>query len=176
MNARDVGAQPAGNYLYTDTTREQILSGPLVVDNAFYVTSDGAGSNLMAIVANKGQLGFNCRVGGVYQGLVSLPTQSGTLALMSEVIGIGQKWQNVTSSRRAGTTYTNGTTSPIAVLISGQATGDGTARVFVGGVAIAAIGGISTANIHRQLTFIVPPNTSYRIDHNMQIIDWSELR
>jgi len=54
---------------------------------------------------------------------ITLPASTGTTALTSDVIGLNQTWQNLTSSRAAGTTYTNSTGKPIFVQIGGSQSG-----------------------------------------------------
>ena len=92
-------------------------------------------------------------------------------------IGIGQTWQNVTSSRAINTTYTNSTGKPIMVNIY---LGDGENRIgilTVGGIAVSyaqfhgAGGGVAT------LSAIVPDGTTYRFTtDNGSVAMWAELR
>ena len=49
---------------------------------------------------------------------ITLPATTGTLAMTSDVIGVGQTLQDVTGSRVSGTTYTNTTGKPISVYFS----------------------------------------------------------
>lgn len=86
-------------------------------------------------------------------------------------IGTGQTWQNVTSSRKEGTTYTNTTGRSIAVLISATAGSSGTS-LTVGGVNICNIEGDSFSIVFA----IVPPGSTYRLDINASLSHWAELR
>lgn len=77
-------------------------------------------------------------------------------------LGVGQKWQNVTSSRKIGVTYTNRTGKPIAVSIwqSDAPSNTSNIQAYVDGLLIGhmdpAVGGIT-------LFFIVPNNSTYKI-------------
>ena len=89
-------------------------------------------------------------------------------------IGYGQTWQNVTASRVNNTTYTNTTTKPIFVCISG---GDGTGYSMtfsIGGIAmyrsaVYATGGVGGA-------FIIPSGVTYSVNFAGTISYWFELR
>jgi len=93
-------------------------------------------------------------------------------------IGYEQTWQDLTSSRAGGTTYTNSTGKPIAVGISivnvDAATG-AAAYLTVNGVTVAYGG--EHSNRRSALFTIVPPGSTYRLTlFNDSIAYWSELR
>lgn len=92
-------------------------------------------------------------------------------------IGVGQTWQNVLSSRTAGTTYTNSTAAPIMVAISIlPVTESPECNVYVGGVLIAKM---TTPYDINAFSFIVPPSTTYLVEcpngYATPTI-WAELR
>lgn len=84
------------------------------------------------------------------------------------VVGVGQTWTVVTGSRVAGTTYTNSTSRPIQVIISGYNYGG----YYVNGTNIAQIN--SSGN--ETTSFIVPVGQTYKADSTITIDRWSELR
>jgi hypothetical protein len=84
-------------------------------------------------------------------------------------LGYGQSWTNVTSSRVAGTTYTNSTGKPIQVCI-GVGDDNQNAFIVVGGVNVARFSYRNTACV------IVPNGTSYKIDTGITFGLWTELR
>lgn len=92
-------------------------------------------------------------------------------------LGVGQKWQNVTSSRNSGTTYTNNTEKPITVIVSIR-----DVNVFSG--VIVSVGGVVIIDVDdvgaqgtTPYTFIVPTGSSYSVTVNSNIIrHWAELR
>lgn len=86
-------------------------------------------------------------------------------------IGIGQAYQNVSSARAIGLTYTNTTGTPITVLAAASGSGgtisiDGVLRGYQNG---------SQVNI---INFVVPNGSTYSINSPFAIYNnyWSELR
>jgi len=60
----------------------------------------------------------------------TLPAATGTVALTSDVIGVGQTFQNVSGSRNFSTNHTNSTGKPIMVYLTISTTGGGNAITF----------------------------------------------
>ncbi|MFP4909869.1 phage tail-collar fiber domain-containing protein [Providencia hangzhouensis] len=167
--------QPKGDYVDKTVTGEQVIKGPLAVNSAFYVTSDGAGSDLLGLVTWAGAFGFRKRINGTYGGTVEVPYQGGTIALVEQTIGINQTWKNLTSSRSAGVSYTNTSNKPILVALTGQGEGDNSAKITVDNVTVAILGGIKIYSINRGVSFIVPPGSKYLVESTAVIAVWSEL-
>lgn len=92
-------------------------------------------------------------------------------AKLHEVMpGWGQSMNDVTASRAAGTTYTNTTSRPIMVYISGTVSG-GTTNVTVGGVAMPV------SDSTGLITVMVPQGVNYSVSSgNITISKWVELR
>lgn len=88
--------------------------------------------------------------------VVTLPTTSGTAALTSDIIGVGQTWQNVSASRVSGTTYTNNTSKPIMVVVSIYGINN-TATMVVSGITLGTVNG----NYGGSITGIVPVGSTY---------------
>ena len=80
-------------------------------------------------------------------------------------LGVGQTWQNLTSSRASGVTYTNSTGKPILVVVNTYA---GTS--IVDGVTLRYIGDDSEGD----WSFIVPSGSTYSVTGNIR--SWAELR
>lgn len=122
---------------------------------------------------------INVGLGGAAK--LNVGTTEGTVAAGNDarfglMIGVGQSWVNVTSSRAAKTTYTNDTGKPILVLVSTYAIKTSGANFIVDGVVVSLIGG-SDAAIVRPLSVIVPAGSTYRIDDDIGTTRvWSELR
>lgn len=99
-----------------------------------------------------------------------------TSAAPDPAIGVNQTWQDMTSSRAAGTTYTNSTGKPIMVIVS--CTGpSGNVGLTVGGVSIPTqtVGGSVGFNL--TTSAIVPDNTTYSLSSSAGgIVKWVELR
>jgi hypothetical protein len=91
--------------------------------------------------------------------------------------GVNQTWQNVTSSRSLGVTYTNTTGKPIMVYIFFRDSDDnGTPTSFlIDGVQFVSSGGSGMKNT--MLSFIVPNGNTYSIQTtNASFYNWNELR
>lgn len=117
--------------------------------------------------------------------LTSVSTAQAATAAQAKVLGdrdfgVGQTWQDVTSSRFSGVTYTNNTSKPIQVLISCSDTaGQVDAEFYVNGSLIITqrydVGGsYGTTNI----SVIIPSGSTYRLtlSGGAAIVKWSELR
>ena len=99
------------------------------------------------------------------------------LATSAQGIGAGQTWQNVTSSRSAGTTYTNSTGRSIQVaILSAQGTNQ-QFQFYIDGTLVwnqyssTIYGDNVTAN------FILPPSATYSLTVPYGSIQyWMELR
>lgn len=93
-------------------------------------------------------------------------------------IGWGQTWQNMTSSRAAGTTYTNSTGKPIMVAISASGAQSQSVTLVVGGVNVCTTGVLgSNVGWYGNVTGIVPSGSTYSLSASGGYIQyWSELR
>jgi hypothetical protein len=93
-------------------------------------------------------------------------------------IGIGQTWQDLTSSRVFGTTYTNNTGYPIMVAIAATVLNTATWTVMVAGLQIIQMSGSgASANADVTGTFIVPNGATYIANGSGSSLSrWSELR
>jgi len=91
--------------------------------------------------------------------------------------GVGQTWQDVSSSRASGATYTNNTGKPIIVIVSIR-----DANVFTGVlVTVAGVVIIDVDDVGAQgttpYTFVVPAGSTYSVNVNANTIRrWAELR
>lgn len=83
------------------------------------------------------------------------------------VIGVGQTWKNVLSSRALGATYTNSTNKPIMISVS-ISNGGAQLTLTVDGVVIGPITYIAT--------WIIPPGSTYSVTTTIgALFHWSEL-
>lgn len=105
-------------------------------------------------------------------------TQTSAGALPSQVIGIGQTWTNVFSSRSTGVTYTNSTGKPIGVAISYTCNTASTVQgLTIDGVSVYAAG--SEVGNGSGFCLIVPNGSTYIFLTNggtITIVTWNELR
>lgn len=89
-------------------------------------------------------------------------------------VGIGQSWQNVTSTRALSTTYTNSTGKPIQVIVNlaGGAPGAFSYTLSINGNQVS-----STGSDHGMtLIFIVPNSQTYQVTSTDGLNTWWELR
>ena len=90
-------------------------------------------------------------------------------ALNDKMLGVGQTWLNLTSSRLANTTYTNNTGRPIQVMINYNFGQSGS--IVLGGVELPMVDG----DAYSFFNFIIPNGSTYRINGG-GIVSWAELR
>lgn len=89
--------------------------------------------------------------------------------------GWGQSVSNVTSSRVAGTTYTNTTGSPIFISVMLAAAGiNRNITLTVGGEVVGIGNNTEQHDKSVTLTFLIPHNVSYKVDGTFT--GWKELR
>jgi hypothetical protein len=109
----------------------------------------------------------------------SLTAGNATLSVNStNAIGYSQTWQNLTSSRAIGTTYTNSTGKPILVNITLN-TGSSSATTFTAGGVIVGSISINVSGGLAGQSFIVPNGSTYFATNTAganSINTWAELR
>ena len=92
-------------------------------------------------------------------------------------LGIGQTWQNVTSSRAISTTYTNSTGRPIYIAIRCTTTA-GTILLEVDGLNVGRLQDNDPVTNGGVMSAIVPNGSSYIVLYGatVSMVAWSELR
>ena len=94
------------------------------------------------------------------------------------MVGVNQKWTDVTSSRVVGTTYTNTTGKPIQVIVGITSSIAGTQQATING--IITYGATALANAISYSSFIVPNGGTYNVIRDgggtQSLVKWSELR
>ena len=111
---------------------------------------------------------------------ITLPATTDTMAVLGNLLGVGQTWTDVktTPGRVSGTTYTNSTGKPIAVVVMCN-TGVSTVglTITVGGVSFgSSVNYAGTASYTARDFFIVPNGVTYVVTSNGTITNWVELR
>lgn len=161
-----------GTSAFTAATAAEIVSaiGATAVTNATNATNATTAATVSTTVASGAT--------GTTQSNGDNSTKMATTAYVQNMgLGWGQTWQDVTSSRSGGTTYTNSTGKPIMVNISIPSTGSaGNFTLTVGGV---IVGIFNNANGSQQGTVsaIVPSGTTYLVTiSGGAIYKWAELR
>jgi hypothetical protein len=98
-------------------------------------------------------------------------------------MGFNQTWQNVTSSRSSGVTYTNTTNKPIYVSIYGRYYSASDPRIgilYIDNVQVGKTGYSGSGNVliaGATVSGVVPAGSTYMYTEiSMQDFEWSELR
>jgi hypothetical protein len=173
-----------GNMAFQNNTAVAISGGTI---SGAAITSVSITALLAPLAINSGGIGLTT-VGTAGQVLTS--TGSAAAWETAPTIGVGQAWQNLTSSRSIGVTYTNSTGRPIQVSLSVQITqttiGLQGVRLTVGGVIVAQNGvqdgqGPPNKDVI-PLSAIVPAGDTYSATTYgtgpglFTLINWAELR
>ena len=108
-------------------------------------------------------------------------TGKATFPSGSEMLGVGQTWQNVTPSHSVGATYTNTTGKPIQVSICGLMVGSSADVLLeIGGIgACRFASGAWPVNSYVTLTGVVPLGGAYKVitvSGGFTPLAWLELR
>ena len=101
----------------------------------------------------------------------------GTANINLPLLGYGQTWQDVTSSRFSGVTYTNNTSKPIQISIVIRDSGTvSPISLNISGVLVFSIYDFNVAQ-YISLDKIIPAGAAYTLNaENNPIVTWSELR
>ena len=93
------------------------------------------------------------------------------------IIGIGQSYVNVTSSRVFNTTYTNSTAKMIFVLCTTvYSSGGMDCKVYINNDEVCAIINDGDGSVNAWVTFPVPAGASYRVSSSRAMQTWWEVR
>ncbi|MBI0096822.1 MULTISPECIES: hypothetical protein [unclassified Snodgrassella] len=91
-------------------------------------------------------------------------------------LGVNQNWSDVTGARGYSITYTNQTSSPIAVAISFYHINNRSAELIVNGVLLGEVNTSNEDSQRKPIFGIVPPGHSYCLNGNLPVRVWAELR
>lgn len=164
-----------------------ITGGTIVdLDAPLAVNSGGTGKNTLAlnnVLLGNGTAAVKEVAPGASGNVLTSDGTEWKSQAVSGTLGVGQTWQDVTSSRTSGTTYTNNTGKPIMVNVvsdqgsffSATLTADISGVVFVIGTDSNSDGGTRSAG-----SVIVPAGATYKITASGSgvsgITSWVELR
>jgi hypothetical protein len=177
-----------GNMAFQNNTAVAISGGTI---SGAAITSVSITALLAPLAINSGGIGLST-VGTAGQVLTS--TGSAAEWQTAPTIGVGQAWQNLTSSRSLGVTYTNSTGRPIQVIISVHVTQTvqqlSGVRLTVGGVIVSQQGLQSQDGVGDKVLIpvsaIVPAGDTYTVTTYgsiggaapviITLYNWAELR
>lgn len=171
------------NAVYADVSN--ISSNTNYANSAGYATSAG-NANYATSAGSAATASYATQAGSLSGvGVVAIPnggTGSANVAGAGQNLGIlgwGQTWQNVTSSRALGTVYTNTAGRPIMVYAraSWAYTFNASMTGLVGNTEVSYFSAHSDGGT---VNFLVPPNATYRVIVNnnagVTLVNWTELR
>ncbi|HHZ6806624.1 TPA: phage tail protein [Morganella morganii] len=177
--------QPKGDY----ATNVQVNEKRALNDNLFfeftYKHKNYPNDELQLYRSQNGDSGI-LRVNNGKTGYTVIPEdRTGIVAHTNQLIGIEQKWQDVTKERQGGVVYNNNTGRPICVFVRTKKRETPHALGVGGTVQGIAVGGswagANGQEIELSCFFIVPPGHNYSADSFLGnsgnfIGYWSELR
>lgn len=96
---------------------------------------------------------------------------------ISNALGVGQSWQNLTASRSTDTTYTNNTGKPITVSFTLRDVSS-TSRAFVEFLVddVRAVYLADINDLDHNFSVIIPAGSTYRLNTGNNLQFWAELR
>ncbi|ENZ2777216.1 hypothetical protein ACGGT9_003744 [Salmonella enterica] len=159
--------QPTGNYADGNTFKRNVdnasVTSPagkysLIIDNdGKFFTWDGKNATVSFSAAGVMEAGYI-----PYSRVTGAPAH----------LGVGQSWNNMTSSRSAGVTYTNDTGKPIQLCVYYSVTGAGDYGASL------IVNGVETGGATGGFNCIIPAGTVYRLDVSgtARLSRWLELR
>ena len=171
-----------------DTTKDVIVVHDGVTVGGFPVAARANADGTISLIKKDGASVGEISSAGLFNNtLTSTSTNQALTAAQGKVLkdtldntvassfGVGQTWQDLTSSRASGVTYTNSTGKPIAVSITLTDQGGSNYLVYVNGVLVINIWDYGASGANHSF-FIVPTGASYAISTGNIIELWSELR
>lgn len=176
----DMAANSVGTSQLIDLNVTSAKINDLAVTEAKLAAAAVTSSKIATGAVSAGQLNVTGN-GTAGQFLASDGDGSMTWTTQTQGIGVGQTWQNVTSSRAFGTNYTNTTGRPIFISVYGSGQPNhGQIEMYVDSVLIGRQGVISVASaaMHPTLSAIVPAGSVYRVNNVLgaSLVHWAELR
>lgn len=92
-------------------------------------------------------------------------------------LGVNQTWQNLTSSRALGTTYTNSTGKPIQIAVSiGSVGADSNISISINSVVVIQQSIRAPYNQGASASVIIPNGANYSATGGQVLLTWFELR
>ena len=110
----------------------------------------------------------------------TIPASTGTAALTTDCLSVGQTWQNVLASRSVGTTYTNSTGRAIFIAVGGSGSAINTrVDITLDGTLLFQGNGASGSGFRTENCVLVPAGSTYVISAGtgtLTLQTWNELR
>lgn len=171
-----------------DTTKDVIVVHDGVTAGGFPVAARANADGTISLIKKDGTVVGTVNSTGLFNNtLTSTNTDQALTAAQGKILkdsldassfGVGQTWQDFTTSRVSGTTYTNSTGKTIHVLILISDTQGAALKVSVGGLAYTAPYDVAPSGAY-PFSFPVPNGATYSIAWGTASADlrfWWEMR
>jgi len=179
----EITALSLGNMSTQAKTAVDITGGTIVGITDLAVADGGTGRSTLAanaVLVGNGTSGVNTVAPGTSGNVLTSngTAWTSTAPTVAKGLGIGgETWQNVAGSRAVGSTYTNGETYPIQVIITLVNT-SGAWFYINGNLVIRQFYDVNTGAGQTGYSFvsaIIPPGSTYQVA-NGNLSTWYELR
>ena len=192
VNGTTIGGTTAavGTFSTLNTANAAITGGTITGITDLAVADGGTGASTLsanAVLLGNGTSALQTVAPSTSGNVLTSNGTTWTSVAPAPAIGVGQTWQDVTSSRAAGVTYTNTTGRPIFISVSGGGQpNNGTMTLTVDGVVLGQQGfqSINSGRSNATMTAIVPNNSTYVAGNvpggsgggGWSLVSWAELR
>ncbi|MDC9748665.1 hypothetical protein [Proteus mirabilis] len=187
--------QVKGDYADKSLTAAQSFNGSIDATNAIGAR-EGNRRIILQLTSGKREVIHTDGINGWYGAV--FPDKTGTLALigdsytkaesnniyqpkgnyslLSQVMGIGQSYSDVTESRKINTVYKNTSGKGIIININGRSLGNITSTLIVNNRTAMTISGSDLYAINRNISVIIPEDASYELQSSsFTFVSWTEL-
>lgn len=171
-----------------DTTKDTLVVHDGVTVGGFPVASKANADGTISLIKKDGTSAGTINANGLFNNtLTSTNTNQALTAAQGKILkdsldaasfGVGQTWQDFTTSRVSGTTYTNSTGKTIHVLILIGDTQGKALKVSVGGLTYTANYDVAPSGAY-PFSFPVPNGATYSLTWGTESADlkfWWEMR
>ena len=165
-----------------DTTKDVPVVHDGVTVGGHPVASKANADGTISLIKKDGTSAGTINEDGLFNNtLTSTNTNQALTAAQGKVLkdqafGVGQIWQDVTSSRNLESTYSNGTGKPIQVAITIAAQNNFSPSVlFVNGLEIVRVSNSNQYGQDKNICIVIPSGSTYRLSGSA-FSRWSELR
>ena len=170
-----------------DTTKDTLVVHDGVTTGGFPVAARANTDGTISLIKKDGTSAGTINSDGLFNNtLTSTNTNQALTAAQGKVLkdsidsssfGVGQTWQNVTSSRFSDTVYTNTTGKTIIVKVSsGYTPSSNTMYLYVDDNEVQQMKNDADGSVNIWATLEVPSGATYRIISSTSFANWSELR
>lgn len=166
---RDIIVDAVGRFFLFTNSTAQTLTVKTAAGTGIAVA---AGSSVVLVCDETNVVNFSDFAGGRREVATAAEIRTGTdnekvvtpLGINETILGMGQTWQDVTSSRSNNVIYTNSTGKPIMLSYNSTSTGSSNSQmqIYVDGFLSENRNGDSSSGNRSNVTIIVPDGSTYK--------------